>query len=383
MNDSGAETAEMMKELDRKSRIRTVYDASVKKKVTYMILVVLALVASFIASVALGAADIPFVDTLKAIAANLFPWMGVEPSEPYYTNFVYARSSRAFLCILTGMSLAIAGAVMQGTLRNPLVSPFTLGVSSAASFGAAMGLVFWPMLFGAGTTTIVLFGTKMTDQDFFTVAMAFLFGLLSILFVVLMTRNRNISRSTVILAGVIVSYLFQAGVSLAKYLSSDESLREITNWLLGGMWKATMGVDMLIFPVVMICAIYLMYVSPKINILAAGDEVAESLGVDVNRLRNRSLVVSTLMTSVCLAFTGIIGFIGLMAPHICRLIIGSDTRYLLPASAITGAFILLTSDTVSRIILRPQEIPVGIAMYILGGIFFMWMMLRRRKEVVI
>ena len=383
MTDDSTETIERIKELDRKSHIRTVYDASVKKKVIYIVASIAALIVSFIASVALGAADIPFEDTLKAIAANLFPWMGVEPSESYYTNFVYARSSRAFLCILTGVSLAIAGTVMQGTLRNPLVSPFTLGVSSAASFGAAMGLVFWPMLFGSGTTTIILFGSKMTDQDFFTVAMAFLFGLLSIIFVIMMTRNRHISRSTVILAGVIVSYLFQAGVSLAKYMSSDEALRDITNWLLGGMWKATMGVDMLIFPIVMICTIYLMYTAPKINILAAGDEVAESLGVDVNKLRNRTLIVSTLMTSVCLAFTGIIGFIGLMAPHICRLIIGNDTRYLLPASALTGAFILLTSDTVSRIILRPQEIPVGIAMYILGGLFFMWMMLRKRNEVVI
>ena len=382
MDVRGNDTAERMKELDRKSHIRTVYVASVRKKITYMTVMVLAIISAFIASVAFGTADIPFTDALKAIAANLFPWSGIEPSETYYVNFVYARSSRAFLCILTGASLAIAGTVMQGTLRNPLVSPFTLGVSSAASFGAAMGLVFWPMLFGPGTSTVMLFGTKMTDQDFFTVLLAFLFGLLSIVFVILMTRNRRISRSTVILAGVIISYLFQAGVSLAKYLSSDEALREITNWLLGGTWKATMGVDFIIFPVVMICTIHLMYMSPKINILASGDEVAESLGVNVNKLRNTTLVAATLMTSVCLAFTGIIGFIGLMAPHICRLIIGNDTRYLLPASALTGAFILLISDTVSSVILRPQEIPVGIAMYILGGLFFMWMMLRKRNEVV-
>lgn len=190
------------------------------------------------------------------------------------------------------------------------------------------------------------------------------------------------SRSTVILSGVIISYFFQAGVSFAKYVSDDESLRDITNWLLGGMWKASMGVDFIVFPIVAICSIYLMYLSPKINVLAAGDDVAQSLGIDVNKLRDKVLIVSTLMSSVCLAFTGIIGFIGLMAPHICRMVIGNDTRFLVPASALMGSLILLVSDTVGRIIMRPEELPVGIIMYVLGGIFFVWMMLRKKKEVV-
>ena len=318
---------------------------------------------------------------MKAILDNLFPESGFEPSEGYYTKFVYARSGRALLCVLTGVSLATAGTVMQSVLRNPLVSPFTLGVSSAASFGAAMGLVFWPVLFGASISSYRILGSTLTNQDIFTVVMAFLFSLLSVAFVLLMARRTSMSRSTVILSGVIISYLFQAGVSFAKYVSSDDALRDITNWLLGGMWKASMGVDMIIVPVLAVCLAYLMYISPRMNVLAAGDDVAESLGIDVKRLRDRSLVVATLMTSVCLAFTGIIGFIGLMAPHISRMVIGNDARYLIPASALMGAFILLVSDTVGRVIMRPQELPVGIFMYVLGGAFFIWMMLRKKREV--
>ncbi len=373
--------AEKMEAMDRSNSIQSVYDASVRRKIAFIEIMLVAVVIAFIMAIALGTVDIPVMDTLKAIMDNLFPNSGFEPSQAYYTKFVYARSGRALLCVLTGVSLAIAGTVMQSVLRNPLVSPFTLGVSSAASCGAAMGLVFWPILFGASVNSFKIFGSTFTDQDVFTIVMAFLCSLLSIGFVLLMARRTSMSRSTVILSGVIISYLFQAGVSFAKYVSSDDALRDITNWLLGGMWKASMGVDLIIMPVVVICTIYLMRLAPKMNTLAAGDDVAESLGIDVKKLRDRSLVVVTLMTSICLAFTGIIGFIGLMAPHISRMIIGNDTRYLLPASALMGAFILLISDTVGRIIMRPQELPVGIFMYILGGTFFIWMMLRKKKEV--
>ena len=377
-----ASTIDRIEGLDRESNLHRVYNASVRKKMTFITIMVIALVIAFILSVALGTVDIPFTDTVKAILYNIYPDPSLMPSESYYVKFIYARSGRSFLCILTGVSLAIAGTIMQGVLRNPLVSPFTLGVSSAASFGAAMGIVFWPFLFGSTVTSYTVLGSVMTDQDIFMVIMAFVFSLLSVFFVLLMARRTAMSRSTVILSGVIISYFFQAGVSFAKYISDDESLRDITNWLLGGMWKASMGVDFIVFPIVAICSIYLMYLSPKINVLAAGDDVAQSLGIDVNKLRDKVLIVSTLMSSVCLAFTGIIGFIGLMAPHICRMVIGNDTRFLVPASALMGSLILLVSDTVGRIIMRPEELPVGIIMYVLGGIFFVWMMLRKKKEVV-
>ena len=142
-----------------------------------------------------------------------------------------------------------------------------------------------------------------------------------------------------------------------------------------------MGVVYLVLPIVVILAIVIESMSSKVNVLAAGDDVSESLGVDVKRLRISLMVLCTIISSVCIAFTGIIGFIGLIAPHVTRMFIGNDSRYLFSASGALGAFILLSSDIVARMIIRPEEIPVGIIMYLLGGIFFIWLVCSRRKEV--
>ena len=137
---------------------------------------------------------------------------------------------------------------------------------------------------------------------------------------------------------------------------------------------------LLILPIVVICGIYLEKLAIDINMLSSGDDVASNLGISVEKLRNRGLVLSTLMTTVCIAFTGTIGFVGLMAPHLCRMIIGNDSRYLFPAAGLMGAFILLISDIASRLIMRPSELPIGIIMYIVGGIFFIWLVFGKKLE---
>ena len=142
-----------------------------------------------------------------------------------------------------------------------------------------------------------------------------------------------------------------------------------------------LGVDFLLIPIVVVCVMVIESKAVDVNVLSAGDEVATSLGINVARLRSSLLLISTLVTSVCIAFTGIIGFIGLIAPHLTRMLIGNDNRYLFPASGLMGAFILLVSDIVARMVIRPSELPVGVIMYIVGGIFFIWMVTRRKKEV--
>jgi iron complex transport system permease protein len=162
-----------------------------------------------------------------------------------------------------------------------------------------------------------------------------------------------------------------------KYVSEDNTLREITNWLMGGMWGATWSSVLILVPIVIACFILMERCTVDLNTLSGGDDVARNLGVNVRRLRNYGLTISAFVTSACLAFTGVIGFIGLMAPHICKMVIGNDHRYLLPASALLGALILLLSDTVARTILRPVELPVGIIMYLIGGLFFIWLVTRK------
>ncbi|MBE6527309.1 MAG: iron ABC transporter permease [Thermoplasmata archaeon] len=358
--------------------VKQVYDASSSKKRTFVAVTAILTFVAAVTSVSLGAVDIPIVDTLKVFGHKILPGIIAGPSQTWYSDIILKdRMSRTLLCVVCGFCLAVAGAVMQNVLRNPLVSPFTLGLSSAASFGAAIAIMF-----GGGITgSVMVLGHEFFTKNLLVATLAFAVSLASVGFVILLTRNRNVSRSTVILTGVIISYLFQAGVSATKYFSSDDALREITLWLMGGMWNASWGVDFLVLPVVIACTVVLELYSVKINILSAGDEVASSLGIDVQKLRSITLVICTLMTSVCIAFTGIIGFIGLMAPHITRMFIGNDSRYLFPAAGLFGGFILLVSDIVARMVIRPEQIPVGIIMYIIGGIFFIWLVTNRKKGV--
>jgi len=333
-----------------------------------------------IAALSIGAVDIPFFDTAAIVINKIF--FGVFGDVSNYTyNRIIAdiRMPRIILCVLTGASLGMAGAIMQGLLRNPLVSPFTLGVSTASSFGAALAIVFGTSLLGAAYYDSYLFlGQEITIDELLKTVSAFVFGMLSIAVVIIISKRTNVSRSTLILSGVIISYIFQSGLMLTKFLSDDAQLRDITMWMMGGFSGTTWGVILIVLPIVLICGLLMEKMAVDINALSSGDDVASNLGINVKSLRNRGLILSTLIASTCIAFTGTIGFIGLMAPHLCRMLVGNDHRYLIPASALLGAAILVVSDLFARIILRPSEIPVGVIMYVIGGIFFMWLVFGKK-----
>ena len=369
--------------------VRALYTAGSARRIGLIAGLVVLVLASGILSAGIGTVSISPQDTLLAIAhaadtairSGLSAWLPAAgswydavipavpaPSDPQAELIVVGfRLPRIILAILTGISLAVAGAVMQGLLRNPLVSPFTLGMSSAASFGAAIAIVIGP-----GLIATIL----PVSYDLFIIIMAFLSGWLSMLLVYWIARSRGTTQSTLILAGVVIGYLFTAGVMALKYATNNEKLREIMIWLMGGMWGASWNAVLILIPLVLVCFVVLERMAWDLNALSAGDEVARNLGINVERLRLSGLMISTFAASCCLAFTGIIGFIGLIGPHICRMIIGTDHRYLIPCSALTGAAILLVSDTAARTIMSPVEIPVGIIMYIIGGAFFLFLILR-------
>ncbi len=356
------------------------YSASVRKKLILILVLLFMSVSLMMLGMCLGSVDIPFVDLVRVFLHPIFPDFVQQPSETYYADFIYkGRMPRMFMILLTGFSLGMAGMVMQGLLRNPLVSPFTLGVSTAASFGAALSILFGSFLFGAlaGTNATVGDITFYFD-DLSAVLFAFVMAMLSMALILGLTKGKEVSRSTVILAGVVISYLFHAGIMATKYFSDDDQLREITLWIMGNFSGSSWSSIIILTPIVIICGIYLMNMALKINAMSAGDDVATSLGVDVIALRRNGLIVCTLVTASCLSFTGVIGFIGLMAPHICRMIIGNDSRYLLPASGLMGVVILLISDLFCRMIIRPGELPVGIVLYIVGGVFFVWMIANKK-----
>ena len=356
------------------------YDASVRKKVLFILVLFAVSVFALLLGVCLGSVDIPFVDVLKALFHPILPGIVPEPSEPYYSDFIFSgRLPRMVLVILTGFSLGIAGMMMQGLLRNPLVSPFTLGVSTAASFGAAIAIVLGPIIFGEYVDiSITIANSHFSFEDAIRIAFAFTVSMISVGMILIMARGKNVSRSSVILSGVVISYLFQAGIMAAKYFSDEDQLREITLWIMGSMSSATWGIDVILLPIVAICSLLLFRMSMDLNALSAGDDLASSLGVDVAKLRRNGMVLCTLITAACLAFTGVIGFIGLMAPHICRMVIGNDSRYLMPASAMMGVTILAVSDLFCRLVIRPGELPVSIVLYVVGGLFFVWMISNKK-----
>lgn len=363
---------------DKGSYIKAIYSASTRKKKMFIAIMAVILFATAVVSLSLGSVNIPTFDVLACLFNQIIP-DSFTLSKSYFSNIIInGREPRILLCIFTGIALGASGTVMQSLLRNPLVSPFTLGVSSAAAFGAAMAIAFGAAIFGSAYYGIVeVIGISFSAKTLITILFAFLFGTLSMALVLIISKNNIASQSVLVLSGVVVGYLFQAGVSFAKYISDDAALREIVNWLMGGMWGATWSSIVFVIPIVLVGFIVLERRAVDMNTMSSGDDVAKSLGVDVHKIRRNLLIVCTLITSACLAFTGVIGFIGLMAPHICRILIGNDNRYLIPASALMGAIILLISDTVARILMSPQELPVGILLYLIGGVFFIWLVSRK------
>ncbi|MFA6710476.1 MAG: iron ABC transporter permease [Candidatus Methanomethylophilaceae archaeon] len=357
------------------SKVKEFYKANERRKLALLTVLIVLIVITMFVALDTGPTKISVTDLLLAIGHALFPNHISAPVNAAATPIIISvRMPRVFLAILAGVALGYSGTVMQATLRNPLVSPFTLGLSSAASFGAAVSIVMGSSLFGAfysGSITIA--GQYFGNSSIIMMLFAFIFGMLSIFLVYSISRRQRSSQSIIILAGVVIGYLFQAGITYLKYASNDEALREITLWLMGGMWGASWAAIFILLPIVIICFAAVMGDAVKFNALLGGDDVASNLGIDVPRLRLYSLVTVSLAASACIAFTGIIGFIGLMAPHICRMIIGNDQRYLIPVSALMGALILLVSDTVARVIIAPEELPVGVIMYLIGGIFFVYL----------
>ena len=367
-----------------RKNVNDLYYQSYVRRVAVLAIISALLVIAVLVSASVGTAQISVGDVFLAIMHDLgaktagvplvgqiFAAFGEPSNHTAEVIVVNMRLPRILLAIFTGVCLAVAGAVMQGVLRNPLVSPFTLGLASASSFGAAITIVL-------GTGVLGLFISGGENYDI--ILNAFVFGLLSMMLIYGISRIRGTSQATLILAGVVLGYIFQAGVIVLKYWSHSDKLKDLEIWLMGGMWGANWNAIIILLPVTLICIVLLALKAWDLNALSAGDDIARNLGIRVERLRLYCLLLATIAASSCLAFTGVIGFIGLMAPHICRMLIGNDHRYLIPCSALAGGLILLVSDTFARTVFSPVEIPVGIIMHITGGIFFLYLILRGKES---
>jgi len=313
-------------------------------------------------AITVGAVDISFFDVYKIIWDHL---TGNITSS--YDHIVFnMRLPRVIAGIIAGAGLAICGVIMQSVLKNPLADPYTTGVSSGASFGAtvAMTVGFTAALGSSGS-----------------IILAFVFSLVPTLVIAMMSKFSNASPTTVIMAGIGIMYIFNAFTTVLMLWADSSALNQIFYWQTGSLalidgWNSIP----VMFFVVLIGLILSMILSGKLNVLATGDDSAKALGINADRMRLFCLMLTGIVSAAVVSFTGLIGFVGLVTPHIVRMFIGADNRYLVPASAIFGAALMIVADVIGRVIIYPSALPVGVVMSFLGGPIFLWMVIRRNSN---
>lgn len=282
------------------------------------------------------------------------------------------RLPQAIAALIAGAGLSLSGVVMQSVLKNPLGSPFTLGISNAAAFGAALSVMF----LGTGEMQSTAANAVTLGNIYATTFCAFATSLLATGTVLLLSRLRGASPESMVLTGVALASLFTAGTMLLQYFADDSQLAAMVFWTFGDLARARWPELALMSGVVGVSGVYFCRNSWNLNALDAGEETAASLGVPVRRIRLTGMLMASLVSSVIVALVGVIGFVGLVCPHAVRRIIGDDHRFLLPGSALLGALLLLCGDTVSRLVLAPRVLPVSILTSFLGAPLFIWLVAR-------
>jgi len=340
-----------------------------RKKVIYIAAGIVLVFFLFILAISVGAVAIPPVDVLQTL-------LGFGSSIKWDRIIWNIRLPQALAAIIAGVGLAVAGVAMQSILRNPLASPFTLGISSAGAFGAAVSII----LLGTGRIQSTVANPVSISNPYLTTIVAFLFCMLATAVILILSHVKGASPEVMILTGVALSSLFSAGVMFLQYFSSDTQLAAVVFWSFGDVGRATWDILPLMAVVVAGATLYFLFNRWNYNAIDAGDETAQGLGVDVARIRLVGMTVAALVSAVIVALLGVIGFIGLVCPHIMRRIVGDDHRFLIPGTAVCGAALLLASDTVARMIVAPYILPVAVITAFMGAPVFIYLLFRGYKR---
>ena len=344
------------------------YHKHTKRKWMILTTLILSVFILAILSVNAGAAQLNPIEVLKSIFGY-----GTQLSSIVIWRI---RMPRVVTAIIAGVGLSVAGCVMQNNLRNPLASPSTLGISNAAAFGANVAII----LFGAGSIQSSSADTVIINNPYIVTISAFVCAMGATFLIVGLARLRGFTPESIVLAGVALSSLFTAGTTIIQYFAQDVQIAAAVFWTFGDLGR-TSWTEVLILSVVVLGAIaYFVFRRWDYNALDNGEECAKSLGVNTQRIRMGGMLVSSMITAVAVSFLGIIGFIGLIGPQIMRRIIGPDHRFLIPASCLAGAALLLLSDTLGRVIISPVILPVGAITSLLGAPLFLYLLMRGYKQ---
>ena len=324
------------------------------RRVTVSLTGIALLLISFSADVATGPAMLRIEAVLRSLVG--------QGNDPMLDAIVHnLRLPIALMAVVVGATLGVSGAIMQTILNNPLASSYTLGISAGAGFGAALA--------------ILVGGALPLPETWAIPLAAFAFAGVACAMVGSVGRMRGSTPELLILAGIACLFLFQALLSLLQFLASPEALQQIVFWLFGSLLRASMGKTAIVAGVLAIALPLLLADAWRLTALKLGDERARALGVRVDGLRLRAFVIVSLLTGAAVAFVGTIGFVGLVAPHIARMMVGEDQRHMLPASAIFGALLLSLASVASKLIMPGTVFPIGIVTALIGVPFFGWLVL--------
>jgi iron complex transport system permease protein len=323
------------------------------KKSIYFTIAILFFFLTVIISISAGAVKIPLQEII-----NVFTGNGDETSRTIIFNL---RLPRVIGAAVVGMGLSVVGAFFQGLLRNPMADPYVLGISSGAALGA---------------TIAIILGLGLFSLSF----LAFISSLAVVVFVYAISKiGSKVSMTTMLLAGIAISAFISAIISLLMLLNHDEFTR-IVFWTMGGFSLTNWNSIAFSAPIIIIGSFVMYVFSRDLNAILTGEEVAEHLGVNTEFIKKIILVLGSLVTATAVSVGGIIGFVGLIVPHVSRLIVGPDNRILVPFSALSGAIFLTLADTLARFIFRPTEVPIGIITATFGGPFFLYLLIKNKQK---
>lgn len=344
------------------------YNVAKAKKIAIILILLAIVFLFFVVSVFVGSGTLSFKEVFLAIFNK-----GSETARLIVRRI---RFPRVIAALIAGGGLAVSGLVMQTVLKNPLASPTTLGVSNAAVFGANFAII----VVGAGAFHSTHGSWLSISNPYLVSTFSFLSAIIAAGSILLLARLKNLNASAIVLAGVAVSAIFQAGTTLIQYFASDTQVASAVYWTFGDLGRASYKTDLIMFIVVAVSTLFFFLKRWDFSAMSGGLAYAKTLGVNTRFMTIMSLLLASLITSVTVSFLGIIGFVGLTAPQFMKRIVGDDYRYLLPSSFLAGALLLLISDILGRLPIFGTSVPVGVITSLIGGPVFLAILLRRKKN---
>lgn len=337
------------------------------KRVILMIFMIVTIFVAMGYSFTVGSSSLTAVDAYKILINQIFPDTFEGMPARYEFIVVNLRAPRVLVGACVGAVLAVGGCIMQSILKNPLATPYTLGVSSGASFGACLYYIF---------------GITVVSGTIGIITNAFLFSMIPAFVMMIAITRRKFEGVTMILSGIAISYVFGSMNTLMQYFGNDEAIANVVFWSIGDLTSASMWMVPILLTILILYLLFAMFIGKDIDIMAMGDDSAKSLGVNTEFIRASSIIVTCLITAIVVSFVGPIGFICLIAPHIGRKVVGSEIRWLAPFSAAIGSVLMLTADILAKSVLSPVILPVGAITALIGAPLMVWMLYSRKKSVV-